>query len=131
MRSRLRHNEVISIELAERGSIYHSRGVITVTEQNRLYDKDAYPYYYEPIRVNTYRIAGELVLGDIVFDDKLVEVYGKELVEQLVEEAKKIWRLQLPPVKKSREEIYPDVELILEFKGNKVKVDILVKYPES
>lgn len=131
MRSKLRHSEVISVELVERESMYHDRGVITVTEQNRLYDRDVYSYYYEPIRVNTYRIAGKLVLGDIVFDSELVEAYGRELVEQLVEKAKRVWRLQLSPVRRSREERYPDVELVLEFKDDKVKVDIYVKYPKG
>jgi len=131
MKSKLTHSDVISIELSEREGLYHNRSIITVTEQNKTYDRDIYPYYYEPIKVNTYRIAGKLVLRSIVFDKKLEEVFGKETIEQLIEEAKRIQRLQLPPVKKDNEERYPDIELTLDFLDEEVKVDIFVKYPSD
>ena len=131
MKSKLTHRDVVSIELSEREGLYHSRSIITVTEQNKTYDRDIYPYYYEPIKVNTYRIAGKLVLRSIVFDKKLEEVFGKETIEQLIEEAERIQRLQLPPVKKDNEERYPDIELTLDFLDEEVKVDIFVKYPSD
>ncbi len=131
MRSRITHRDVISVEIGEREGLYHNRGIITVTEQNKVQDIDTYTYYYEPIRVNTYRVAGDVVLRDIVFDEKVVEVYGREVVEHLIEEAKRIWRLQLPPIGKDDGEVYPDVEIILDFQGEVVKIDILVKYPRK
>lgn len=132
MRSKLTHSDVVSVELSERNEFYYNRGIVTVTEQNKVYDRDFYPYYYEPIRVNTYRIAGKLILRNIAFDKKLEEVLGRETVEQLIEEAKRIQRLQLLPVKRdSNGERYPDIEIILDFQGEEVKVDIFVKYPSD
>lgn len=131
MKSKLTHSDVISIELSEREGFYYNRSIITVTEHNKTYDKDIYPYYYEPIRVNTYRIAGKLVLRSIVFDKKLEEVLGRDTIEQLIEEAKRIQRLQLPSVKRDNEERYPDIELILDFQDEEVKVDIFVRYPSN
>ncbi len=131
MKSRITHRDVISIELGEREGLYHNRSIITVTEQNKIQDRDIYTYYYEPIRVNTYRIAGNLVLGDIVFDEEIAKVYGEEVVEQIVSEAKRVWRLQFPPIEKGNDEIYPDVEIILDFHGDEVKIDIFVKYPRK
>jgi len=131
MKSKLTHSDVISIELSVREGLYHNRSIITVTEQNKTYDRDIYPYYYEPIKVNTYRIAGKLVLRSIAFDKKLEEVFGKETIEQLIEEAKRIQRLQLPLVKKDNEERYPDIELTLDFRDEEVKIDIFVKYPSD
>ena len=128
MKSKLTHSDVISIELSEKEVFYHERSIVTVTEQNKTYDRDIYPYYYEPVKVNTYRIAGKLVLRSIVFDKKLEEVFGRETIEQLIEEAKRIQRLQLPPVKRNNEERYPDIELTLDFQDKEVKVDIFVKY---
>lgn len=131
MKSKLTHSDVISIELSEKEVFYHERSIVTVTEQNKTYDRDIYPYYYEPVKVNTYRIAGKLVLRSIVFDKKLEEVFGRETIEQLIEEAKRIQRLQLPPVKRNNEERYPDIELTLDFQDKEVKVDIFVKYPSD
>ena len=128
MKSKLTHSDVISIELSEKEVFYHERSIVTVTEQNKTYDRDIYPYYYEPVKVNTYRIAGKLVLRSIVFDKKLEEVFGRETIEQLIEEAKRIQRLQLPPVKRNNEERYPDIELTLDFQDKEEKVDIFVKY---
>ncbi len=129
MQSKLKHHDVISIEIDEREQ-NNLKGAIIVVEENKLIgDFRNYYFYTEPAKINIYKVKEKPRLLDVVFDNQLKEFYGEEKTRKLREAALITNRLELPPVIVGGKTSYPDIELEIEFTGKEALVKVTVKYP--
>ncbi len=130
MQSKLRHHDVISIEIDEREQ-NNLKGAIIVVEENKLTeDFRNYYFYIEPTKINIYKVKEKPRLIDIVFDDQLKEFYGEEKTRKLREAALITNRLELSPILVGDKTSYPDIELEITFTNKEALVKVTVKYPK-
>ncbi len=130
MYSRLKHYDVISIEIDEREQ-NELKGAIIVVEENKLTeDFRNYYFYIEPTKINVYKVREKPRLIDIVFDEKLVEFYGKEKTRKLREAALITNKLELSPVLVGDKTLYPEAILDVTFTDKEAQVKVTVKYPK-
>ncbi len=129
MKSKIRHYDVISIEIDEREQD-DIKGAIIVVEENKLTeDFRNYYFYIEPTKTNIYKVKEKPRLIDVVFDDQMREFYGENKIRKLREAALVTNRLELSPVLIGDKTVYPDAELEITFTGKEALVKVNIKYP--
>ena len=129
MKSKIRHYDVISIEIDEREQD-DIKGAIIVVEENKLTeDFRNYYFYIEPTKTNIYKVKEKPRLIDVVFDDQLRDFYGENKIRKLREAALITNRLELSPVLIGDKTVYPDAELEITFTGKEALVKVNIKYP--